>query len=421
VRIIFCKGQLHGPISGADEALVTSAVQIKKAGHSVSVLLMYPPAQEDRYWQRLKAAGVPLSCVASRFATTSLGTGRNLGRKILSMIPASKRIIRDGALPVVTGLARRHYEQCRDYLKKQNPDLIHIITPDPGAMVMIRAGHEAGIPVIYQELGLPYHPPDFASYYHQFTSVLSLCTEVAALSPKLLKHCRNELPVSNSLSILPVMSEETTNGHHIWPIKNGHINFGFASRIEALKGPLVLMGAFAATNQRVPNTRLKIAGDGSQREKLTARAKSLKVLSHYEYIGVYTQVEERDTFMHELDVFVLPSFTEGTPLCIIEAMAKAKPIIASAVGGIPDMIDSESGILVPPGDEDALTNAMTSLAQNPAQRAKMGQAARERYLKLFSPEAVVPLMLETYSRLAAVNGKPQIEHKSSHPWRTPAI
>ena len=125
--------------------------------------------------------------------------------------------------------------------------------------------------------------------------------------------------------------------------------------------------------------------------------------------------------MHELDVFVLPSFTKGTPLCIIEAMAKAKPIIASAVGGIPDMIDSESGILVPPGDEDALTNAMTFLAQDPAQRAKMGQAAREKYLKLFSPKAVVPLMLETYSRLAAVNGKPQIEHKSSHPWRTPAV
>jgi glycosyltransferase involved in cell wall biosynthesis len=286
-------------------------------------------------------------------------------------------------------------------------------------MVMIRASHEARIPVIYQELGLPYHPPDFASYYHQFTSVLSLCTEVAALSPNLLKHCRNELPVSNSLSILPVMSVETSNGNGAWPARNGHVNFGFASRMEALKGPLVLMRAFAATLRQLSNVRLKIAGDGSQREKVTALAKSLKVLSQYEYKGVYTRTEERDTFMHDVDVFVMPSFTEGTPLCIIEAMAKAKPIIASAVGGIPDMIDSASGILVPPGDEDALTKAMTLLAQNPAQRVKMGEAARERYLKLFSPEAVVPLMLETYSRLASGNGKPHTGHKSFHPWRTP--
>ena len=222
---------------------------------------------------------------------------------------------------------------------------------------MIQAGHNVGIPVLYQELGLPYHPPDFASYYHRFTSVLSLCTEVAALSPKLLKHCRDELPVSNSLSILPLMSEDTPNGNGNWPSRNGHVNFGFASRMEELKGPMVLMGAFALAHRHAPNVRLKIAGDGSQREKVTALSRSLNVFSHYEYSGVYTRAEDRAAFMHDVDVFVMPSFTEGTPLCIIEAMANAKPIIASAVGGIPDMIDADSGILVPPGDEDALAKA----------------------------------------------------------------
>jgi glycosyltransferase involved in cell wall biosynthesis len=120
--------------------------------------------------------------------------------------------------------------------------------------------------------------------------------------------------------------------------------------------------------------------------------------------------------MHNIDVFVLPSFTEGTPNCIIEAMAKGKPIIASAVGGIPDMIDEESGILVPVGDSEALASAMTQLAQNKERRLSMGRAARERYLKLFSPNAVVPLLLETYSRLAK-NGNSHSPN-SSHPWRT---
>ncbi len=127
--------------------------------------------------------------------------------------------------------------------------------------------------------------------------------------------------------------------------------------------------------------------------------------------------------MHKLDVFVMPSFTEGTPNSIIEAMANGKPIIASAVGGIPDMIDIESGILVPPGDAAALTEAMLLLAQNPERRARMGKAARKRYQQLFSPTAVVPLMLETYSRVVAANGSANghTNGHNNHPWRSAPV
>ena len=99
-------------------------------------------------------------------------------------------------------MATRYYSQCRDFLETPKPDLVHVMTPDAGAMVMIRAGHDAGIPVIYQELGIPYHPPGF-EYYREFTSVLPLCAEIAALSPRLIEHCREKLPDSRALSILP--------------------------------------------------------------------------------------------------------------------------------------------------------------------------------------------------------------------------
>ena len=420
MRIVLCKGQILGPISGADETLVTYAVQLQKAGHCISVLLMYRSSKDDPYFQRLLDAGVPVSWIASRLAHTSLDTGRKLGQKIFGVFPSSKQLLRKRTLRVVTGMASRHYKQCRAYLEQQNADLMHIITPDPSAMVMIRAGYDAGIPVIYQELGLPYHPPDFASYYRQFTSVLSLCTEVAALSPKLVEYCREKLPVSNSLSVLPIMSDETTNGDIVAHRPNGLVNFGFAARMEELKGPMVLMEAFAATHDRVSSARLKIAGDGSQRERVAALARSLNVSSHYEYSGIYTRIDERTAFMHDLDVFIMPSFTEGTPNSIVEAMANGKPIIASAVGGIPDMIDSESGILVPPGDARALAEAMILLAQNPQLRTRMGRAAQDRYRKLFSPKAVVPLMLETYARIAMGNKvpKPFDANQNRHPWRT---
>jgi glycosyltransferase involved in cell wall biosynthesis len=418
MRIVLCKGQVLGPISGADETLVTYAVQLQKAGHSVSVLLMYRSGKNDPYAQRLLDSGVPIAWIASKFAHKSLGTARKLGYQLLGTFPASKQFIRNGGQRMVTGLAGRNYEQCRDYLKRQNADLMHIITPDPSAMVMIRAGHDAGVPVIYQELGLPYHPPDFASYYREFTTVLRLCSEVAALSPKLVEYCREKLPISSRLSVLPIMSDEISNGNGARPRANGQINFGFAARLEELKGPIVLMEAFAATRDHVPDVRLKLAGEGSQRKQLAALAQSLGVADHYDYNGVYKRPEERTSFMHDLDVFVLPSFTEGTPNSIVEAMANGKPIIASAVGGIPDMIDDQSGILVPPGDPRALAKAMIVLAKNPELRRRMGEAALKRYRLLFSPRVVVPLMLETYARVAggAQRRESTAVDQSSHPW-----
>jgi len=114
---------------------------------------------------------------------------------------------------------------------------------------------------------------------------------------------------------------------------------------------------------------------------------------------------------------VLPSLAEGTPNGIIEAMAHGVPIIASAVGGIPDIIDPQSGILVPPGDAGALADAMRLLAQDPERRKEMGAAARERYAKLFEPAVVVPLMLKVYGRVAG-NGHKAIfsGNGHTHPW-----
>lgn len=419
MRILLCKGQIFGPISGSDETLVTYASQLKKAGHQVSVLLMYLHGEEDQYYQRLLEAGVSVSWIASNFAHTSMGAGRKLAYKIFNTFPASQRFIRQRTLKVVTGLARRHYRRCRELIQNQKPDVIHVMTPDPSAMIIIQAGHEAGVPIIYQELGIPYHPPNFESYYAQFTSVIPLCTEVAALSPKLVEHCRETLPQAKTLSVLPIMADESANGRKPRVPASNRITFGFAARMEELKGPLVLMEAFAIAYGRRKNLSLNIAGDGSQRQKIAARAKALDIASRYRYHGVYTHPEDCRAFMESLDIFVMPSLSEGTPNSIVEAMACGKPIIASEIGGIPDMIGSQAGILVPPGDVSALADAMIKLVENPELRKSMSVAAQERYRKLFSPDAVVPLMLETYERVRN-NGNQKAASDSTpsslHPW-----
>jgi glycosyltransferase involved in cell wall biosynthesis len=138
-----------------------------------------------------------------------------------------------------------------------------------------------------------------------------------------------------------------------------------------------------------------------------------------EFVGYYSEPLGRSAFMNSLDVFVLPSFAEGTPNGMIEAMAHGLPVIASNVGGIPDVLGNDAGILVPPGDAAALAEAMLRLAKDSDLRKRMGAAAQARYQELFSPTAVVPLMLQTYGRVTRDGhefAKDISDAGNIHPW-----
>jgi glycosyltransferase involved in cell wall biosynthesis len=351
-----------------------------------------------------------------------MGSIRRLTLNLLRRIPSSKSFIRRKSQEISSTIADRYFKQCYNYLKQCGADLVHVLTPDPSSMVMIRAAYEAGIPVLYQELGTPYHPPDFEAFYEHFTSVLPLCSEVAALSPLLAKEWRDKLPHSNSLSVLPIMADGLMNGNgSAKRVRLSHeIAFGFAARIEHLKGPMVLIDAFAAAHNKFPNIELKIAGSGSQKRSAIVRARELGINNICDFRGVYTRPEQKSAFMKSLDVFVLPSRTEGTPNCIVEAMAHGLPIIASAVGGIPDIVTAETGILVSPGDAAALSDAICRLAGDPSLRTQMGRNGLERYKKLFSPGVVMPMMLNTYKRVAKRNGSNHLVESElngyAHPW-----
>jgi glycosyltransferase involved in cell wall biosynthesis len=422
MKIILGKGQFMGPISGADETLVAYATQLRQAGQSVTVLMMYPHAPRDQYYLRLCKAGVPVVSIAPSHVQASLKTGRRLALGLLQIFPPSRHVVRRRGQKIATSVAGRYFEQCCDYLRQAQAGLIHVITPDPSAMVMIRAAHVAGVPVIYQELGMPFHPPDFKSYYEEFTTVLPLCAEVAALSPHLAEECREKLPFAKLLTVLPIMTDDPADEavRRQAERNGGGITFGFAARLEALKGPLTLIEAFAACRESV-NASLTVAGTGTQQRKILARVEKLGVAARCQFPRVYTGPDEKSDFMLSLDVFVLPSLTEGTPNSIVEAMAHGLPVIATNVGGISDVVTSETGLLVPPADAGALARAMIHLARDAELRARMGGAAKERYENFFSPRAVLPLMLSTYQRIARVNGDHAATRQPHgnglvHPW-----
>ncbi len=210
-----------------------------------------------------------------------------------------------------------------------------------------------------------------------------------------------QLTCSTPLSVLPVMTEDLLEEQEISRRSPDTVTFGFAARLEHLKGLLVLIEAFASLYKSSANSFLKIAGIGSQQQQAASRIKKAGVATRCQLIGAYDQVKEKTAFMRSLDVFVLPSLTEGTPNSFVEAMACGLPVIASDVGGIADMVTAQTGILVPPGDSTALAIAMSQLAADQDLRARMGRAARQRYEQVFSPKAVMPVLLSTYERIAA--------------------
>jgi glycosyltransferase involved in cell wall biosynthesis len=420
MRIALCKSHFYGPVSGADEILVSYAISLHQAGHDVDVVLLYKPAENDRFGRRLRQAGVPVVHVIDRsLAFTILRTVRGLLSSFLLLfllLPRSEAGLRRIWQVLIDLISRAHYQNLRAYLARSHYDLLHVFTPDTGAMLMIRAGKEAGIPVLYHEMGTPNYLPALDPHYKRLEKVLPLCSEVAALSPILARQWSERYPFLGSVSVLPLITHDSETLR--LPSRNGKHEtiFGYAARIEAGKGPFVLAEATAQLRQSRADVVVRLAGTGPAMQEVKARVRELRLNGSWEFVGSYDGAVGCSAFMRTLDVFVLPSFAEGTSKSVIEAMAHGLPIITTDVGGSPDLLTPDTGILVPAGDSAALADAMQCLASDPVLRKRMGEAARARYLKLFAPEAVLSMLVTTYSRLAATNGHKVSSGNGQHPW-----
>ena len=423
MKIALCKSHFFGPVSGADEILVSYAISLRRAGEDVEVVLLYKPAENDRFYRRLQQAGVPVITVIRRsIAFALLRSLRGLLSSFLLLfllVPRSEANLRKIWQVLIDLISRAHYKHCCAFFAVSNYDLLHVFTPDTGATLIIRAGKEAGIPVLYHEMGTPHYLPPLEPYYRRLEKVLPLCSEVAALSPTLAKQWSERFPFLSSVSVLPLLTEDSemlnvsaglsTNGKH-------ETIFGYAARIEVGKGPFVLAEALAQLRQKRDDVHVRLAGTGPAVQEVKARVRNLQLNGSWEFVGSYDGTVGCSAFMRTLDVFVLPSFAEGTSKSVIEAMSHGLPIITTTVGGLPDLLTPNVGILIPPGDSSALADAMQFLASDPVLRKQMGQAARDRYLKLFAPDAVLSMLVGTYSRVTGTNGHEANSLNGKHPW-----
>ena len=163
----------------------------------------------------------------------------------------------------------------------------------------------------------------------------------------------------------------------------------------------VLVRAASRLAEQVPDVRVLILGEGPERERLEALIGALGLGSTVTLLGVWPPDEVAD-FVDALDVGVLSSDFEGMPLAVMELMAAGKPVVATAVGGVPDLVlDGVTGLLVPPRDADALAAGLGALLDDPARRAALGEAGRERQRSEFDFGRMVRRLEERYEELLA--------------------
>ena len=175
--------------------------------------------------------------------------------------------------------------------------------------------------------------------------------------------------------------------------------FGTVGRLSPVKGQALFVRAAGRIRHRHPGARFLIAGDGPLRGELEAAARALGLGDAFLFLGARRDVYD---LVAALDVFVLPSLHEGIPMALLEAMALGTPVVATAVGGVPELLTHrETGLLVDAGDHEGLADACVELARDPRQRRRLAARARRAVEAGFSHEHNGQALVQAYREVAA--------------------
>src|SRR5215211_1109692 len=174
---------------------------------------------------------------------------------------------------------------------------------------------------------------------------------------------------------------------------------GWIGRMTGVKRTGDVLLAFRELRRRGVDACLCMVGDGPEREMLERRAHELGIMRNTLFLGYQ---EEVAPYYAALEAMILPSGNEGTPVSAIESLAAGRPVVATRVGGVPDVVrDGEDGFLVDAGAVDELAERLARLARDPELRARMGEAGRARVLPRYSVDRLIDDIDRLYRALLA--------------------
>jgi glycosyltransferase involved in cell wall biosynthesis len=195
-----------------------------------------------------------------------------------------------------------------------------------------------------------------------------------------------------------------------WRNKEGfmprEILFVCVAWLRPQKNPVLLLESFRRGPASDPRAHLLLVGIGPLKSELERQIGASGLQERVHLLGERADVPE---ILNAADVFVLSSDYEGNPLSVMEAMAAGKPMICTAVGGVPELVEDGCGLLVPPRDAQALSKAMSHMLENPNVRKSMGEKSVRRAVERFDLRAMTEAYEDLYRWLIA-NNESQRKH-----------
>jgi len=174
---------------------------------------------------------------------------------------------------------------------------------------------------------------------------------------------------------------------------------GVVANLIHYKGHRFFLQACSDVKRKIPEARFLLIGDGPLRGALQSLARDLGLEEEVLFLGIRQDIPQLLSLM---DVAVLPSLEEGFPNAVLEAMAAGKPVVATEVGGVPELVvPGKTGLLVSPGDPQGLASAITALLQDAARAQELGRAGRDRVRAEFGLDRMVRETEELYEELLA--------------------
>ena len=301
-------------------------------------------------------------------------------------------------------------------IKRGRPHIVHTHMAKAGTAGRL-AARLAGVPIVVHT----FHGHTFHSYWGPLKSAIFLRIEQALgrFTDRLIAVGEAQradiarygvapldkiVTIPLGLEIEPMLEAEHDRGRLRAELGlNGRDKLvGIVARLVPIKAHEVFLEAAAQIRVQEPDTTFLIIGDGERRAELEGMARDLGLERSMRFLG--WRGDMRQVYA-DLDVVALSSNNEGSPVALIEALAAARPVVATNVGGVPNVVaDGESGLLVPPRDPDALAAGIVTLLRDPARAAAYGQAGRKAVFPRHASTRLVRDVETLYLELAREKG-----------------
>jgi glycosyltransferase involved in cell wall biosynthesis len=310
----------------------------------------------------------------------------------------------------------RSVRRMRDIIRELRPHILHTHTAKAGAIARAAAlvSGEARPPILvhtfHGHVLKGYFDPVRTVFFKEVERSLARVTDaLVAVSPEV----RDELVAAGiaprekfAVIRLGIPLEERLGDatadldyRQLYGIPEQAFVVGWVGRMTDVKDTDAVLEIVGAARAKGLDVALVMVGDGPDRERLEQLAHDLGIARSTFFVGYQPEVAG---YYELFDAFLLPSVNEGTPVSAIEALASGTPVVATRVGGVPDVVrDGEDGFLFEPGDTDAAAERLARLASDPALGATLGESGRERVLERYSVARLVDDVDRLYRSLLA--------------------